>query len=1051
VARLGPKTAGPARSAVGLTARALWWRRGASATLLVVATVTTGAAALGPIYARAAGESTLRDRLTQAPADATGLAFARVDDVAQKTAFVSVDATLPAPGSIRGYPTWIHEINTPDLASLDGAGGNGRVDTRIVWRDGACAHLVLVAGHCPEAAGDAIMSSRTTSGGYGWRLGSRVRLTATTVDVLGPDGAVQVGAPLHIVGIYRPQNISDPFWFGRNYFIAHPYAGPFDGPDTIDTLFVDRSFWPTLSEPSDFHMYVDYPLDPTQIRLKDEPQLRQSVVELAGHYVAAGPQDTTLTTSVTNTLDAADRERGQLNVSTILVTVQLALLAWLVLYQVVADAAEARGNEIALAKLRGFSAFATLRFGLGEPLTILALAIPLGLVAAWVGIGVMARIVLVPGTPVAPNLGALGGALVGFAGGAVAAALAARRTLTRPVLEQWRRVPQNVGPGLATFFFDLVVVAAAIAGLVALRGQGVQAAQPRPASLLGPGLLVLAVALLGVRLLPFFGRGALAPTRASKRIGLFLAVRQVVRRPAGLRLAALLAVAIGLATFAIDGEAVAAGNRATRAALEVGASQVVETQFDLARTPMAITHAADPGGTWAMAAATWLPAGGTVRGEVLAVDSSRFAAVANWPGGDQLSAAAVARAIGPKVPPPVTFTGTRIRVRATSLVRSGGAQPLVTVELRPPGRKAVPVRLGELVPGSHDYTGTVACATGCTLVRIVLDRPIDYFGTISGSWLVESVAEGGATGGLTTVDAGLTSAGAWRAAGDPASSDRVTTSAQGLHDDYSSTGGASPAVGHDDSPQPLPVVATPTAIQHDSLAGPPAMIDTNQTSAAYEEAGTVSLLPVVLDFGVVVDVNYLRDQIPGVDSEAHWQIWIAAGAPADALQRLTRAGLVVQNSHTQAQQQSLLARQGTALALLLLVACAIAGAVLAAGATALAVAVTGRRRSFELAALRAVGVSRRSLLRSCVFEQLILLGTGFVLGLPTGIVAARLALPEIPEFSDVTPVPLDFRPHVLAIATFGAVVLAILVVTAVLAGRALMRSAVPNRLREAAP
>ena len=159
----------------------------------------------------------------------------------------------------------------------------------------------------------------------------------------------------------------------------------------------------------------------------------------------------------------------------------------------------------------------------------------------------------------------------------------------------------------------------------------------------------------------------------------------------------------------------------------------------------------------------------------------------------------------------------------------------------------------------------------------------------------------------------------------------------------------------------------------------------------------------------------------------------------------------MQNVHTLAQRQSALARQGTALALLLLVACAIAGAVLAAGATALAVAVTGRRRSFELAALRAVGVTRRSLLRSCVFEQLILLGTGFVLGLPTGIVAARLALPEIPEFSDVTPVPLDFRAHVLAITTFAAFVLAILVVTAILAGRALMRSAVPDRLREAAP
>jgi putative ABC transport system permease protein len=137
--------------------------------------------------------------------------------------------------------------------------------------------------------------------------------------------------------------------------------------------------------------------------------------------------------------------------------------------------------------------------------------------------------------------------------------------------------------------------------------------------------------------------------------------------------------------------------------------------------------------------------------------------------------------------------------------------------------------------------------------------------------------------------------------------------------------------------------------------------------------------------------------------------------------------------------------------LLLLVACAIAGALLAAGATALAVAVTGRRRAFELAALRAVGLSRRGLLRGCVGEQLILLGTGFVLGLPAGLIAARLVLPAIPESSDASTVPLTYAPQSLVMAIFVSIVAALLVATALIAGRFLMRSAVPDRLREAAP
>jgi hypothetical protein len=65
------------------------------------------------------------------------------------------------------------------------------------------------------------------------------------------------------------------------------------------------------------------------------------------------------------------------------------------------------------------------------------------------------------------------------------------------------------------------------------------------------------------------------------------------------------------------------------------------------------------------------------------------------------------------------------------------------------------------------------------------------------------------------------------------------------------------------------------------------------------------------------------------------------------------------------------------------------------------------------------------------------------------VVAARLALPAIPEYSDESPVPLDYAPHVAVVVAFALAVAAVLVATAWVAGRALMRSAVPTRLREA--
>jgi hypothetical protein len=89
------------------------------------------------------------------------------------------------------------------------------------------------------------------------------------------------------------------------------------------------------------------------------------------------------------------------------------------------------------------------------------------------------------------------------------------------------------------------------------------------------------------------------------------------------------------------------------------------------------------------------------------------------------------------------------------------------------------------------------------------------------------------------------------------------------------------------------------------------------------------------------------------------------------------------------------------------------------------------------------------LLRASIIEQLLLLGTALVLGVPAGYLAARLSMPSIPEFADHTPVALHFQPSLVGVLVFTAAFTLLLGVTAVLAGRALMRAAAPSRLREA--
>ncbi|HEX8767888.1 MAG TPA: FtsX-like permease family protein, partial [Jatrophihabitans sp.] len=526
-----------------------------------MAAITIGAGSLGPLYARAADESTLHDRLTESAA-AAALHFSFTREVDTEGDLAATAALGPKPGSINAYPTTLVatalsvRASTPAQVAIGDVGPN----TRMIWRDGACAHMVLTRGRCPSRPGEALASERTLQDPYnGWKVGTRLVLAGASPAIAGPGAPDEASIPITVVGSYRLRSASDPFWQGRDYFNAHLGVG--DGPNTVDGLFVDRSQLPTLL-PRVLEVQVDYPIAPDNVQIADVPKLKADLSRLVQLRAEPGPGDY-FSTDVLGVLAAAQAEQKLINLSVLLVSLQLAALAWLVLFQVIADAVEAKGSEIALAKLRGLGPAATLRFGLAEPMLLVALATPLGLLGGWLAVQLFTATALVPGTPVRLTWGTAVAVAASLAGSLAAAAAASRKTLRRPVLEQWRRTPGHQ-PSVLMLILDIVLAAAAIVGLVLLH-RGGQDGSPRPATLLAPALLVFAVALLGIRLLPLVLRPLLPLTRGSGRIGLFLAARQVVRRPAGLRLAALLAVAVGLATFAIAGEGVAGHNRELRA------------------------------------------------------------------------------------------------------------------------------------------------------------------------------------------------------------------------------------------------------------------------------------------------------------------------------------------------------------------------------------------------------------------------------------------------------------------------------------------------------
>ena len=77
--------------------------------------------------------------------------------------------------------------------------------------------------------------------------------------------------------------------------------------------------------------------------------------------------------------DEVRAEQTLLSRVTLAAVVPLIVLALLLLYVLVASAAEVRRQEVALAKLRGFSTGKVVRFAVAEPAAVLLLTVPVGI------------------------------------------------------------------------------------------------------------------------------------------------------------------------------------------------------------------------------------------------------------------------------------------------------------------------------------------------------------------------------------------------------------------------------------------------------------------------------------------------------------------------------------------------------------------------------------------------------------------------------------------------------------------------------------------------
>ncbi|BEP15663.1 hypothetical protein acdb102_39740 [Acidothermaceae bacterium B102] len=1021
---------------LGATRRALLHRGGSTLVVALIALVASAAAAVGPTYAAAARTSVLQDNLTAATPAQRGLEVVQQGDVSGDAGAVGRrvgDGVLN--GAIKdakvraafGTPTEALEATaviagTQDAVPLDS-------------RDGVCAQLTLASGRCPEGAADVnkVMASESLMALREWHVGQVVAFTGWPSQT--------------IVGVYRAPKTESGYWFGRepSYFTIEFPASIYSKqpPAPADALFtVPQTMQQSQDSPQGL-VLLDYPLVPGLVTVAAAPGLGRDI-DAMSNAPALQAVGAVVRTSLPGLITDIQRSWTFLAVPVLLATVQLLALIWLLLFLVVTDTVEARSAEIALAKLRGYGGRRLLGFALTEPLTLLILALPAGVLVGW-GLSVwFSHSLLRPGTHVGLPGPAWGAAALATLGGMAAVAVAARRVLTRPIVEQWRRAGRRATD--RSWVFDSIVLTGAVAGLVQLKAAGgFTSVRQSSVGLLVPGLLGLAVAVISSRLLPLVCRRLFGATRRRGGTSAFLAVRFIARRPGGTRTTMILATAFALATFGTAAWANGAGNRTLLAQVQTGAPAVLDVAPTATTNLAAVVDKLDPSGTRATAVDSYFDASGTDT-VVLGVEPARFAEIAYWRtrfAGKTL--AELTAQLTTTVAPDVQLNGDalRLRIDVGTLPPTGvdvGAQVDAVDE-----SSAIDVDLGTITQTGVQTTKPVEIVgcNPCQLRNLSVNLPTKSIASAS------TAARGDLTvtgidvrrdGQWQPVTAGLTTAASWRTSGVP-----PTAGPEGLHWRYAFPAGGSASLSVADLPLRVPaIVAFPT------FKGPDSTINGfNAQPLQITAIGVADALPSVPVAGFAVDRTYAERAAHGYLALVSQQVWTTKAAEHDIAAGLDKAGVKVLGVTRASDQQQLLDRQGPALASVLFLADSISAASLAATAAVLGLVVAARRRRYEFAALSSTGVTRRELYGALLVEQSTVLVFGALAGVAAGLAAAVLSLQNVPQLVVVTTFPplsyaLD-RP-LLAAAIAAAVV--VLLVIAAVASRVLLAGAHAEQLRE---
>ncbi len=1045
-------------------------RRWLNVGVFTLGTLSMLVAVATPLYARSSSEHLLDQRTLQRLNLETGLQVEVAPGVAaSQETDVSKDGTArPKPLSDADKQKMVdtaldlmdskvsNSYWMPPITYLESAGSypSGSISHPInaYWREDMCDHAIVV-GRCPSAPDEALIDP-TMLTTIGEQVGDEVSITYTAS--AGTDKKVATFKQTWtIVGTYTIDSDVDAYWFDPAHTFGDGLLRPPPGPG------------PPIPAPSllvaasgiryDAIGGAERAIDMQRVDIDTMDAAQADLVQWQSQIAAQDPPVIQSDDVVTlqSLFDDVRAEQHLLSQITLAAIVPLVVLALLLLYILISSAAEVRRQEVALAKLRGFSVAKVVRFAVAEPVAVLVVAVPVGIALAvvcsrlvsnvWLG---QTPLVVTPQaitSAVVVTVVALAGALVAVLGVVrepLAASLAS--TTRRRTASRWALLAQGA-----------LVMLSAAAVVQVVTSDATQSSSL--VELLSPLFVALGASVLAMVGLAFLARAWMSRTSGRGGLSPFLASRRLVRRQDLMQLVLPLLLATATATFAASAWTVADDWRASKAAATVGAPTVYYTGSSPA-TLYWLTHRIDPDGRYL--AAMVPPAPRTTDGaRVALVDSPRFARVTSWDsswgaGGPQQVQGWL---MEDERADPITWSGNDLTFELKDISLQGSLNLPASLWMRYVSTATgdqVALPMGE-VPMEGDATikgFASGCDEGCELQQLYISGSSSAVSDLHGSLTIASVAAGGDDPG----DWRLTDDDAWRPARpygttSGAAPVQLGASAGGLALDIPEGESTVVRLTTADLPDAPPLVAT-TSTQLESSGGDDvdgaSLIGTRTPMRVVGRAGA---LPLVGNNGGLSDLGAALREYGDLSTDVSLtQLLVAPGTPASVMTELRKAGVDLSSVRTEADELDKLRSDAFTLGWKVFLLVGLLTLALAfLGVLALAI-VQLRWRSYEVAALRVVGVRRRDLRRAILTEYVALLGMAVVGGALAAVASLLLVLPSLDIGTVGTFDPaVDYGLRWLVLGGVLGVVLLVVLTIAFWISRRTVQLGTPSTLRQA--